>query len=598
MSRPKISLTLFACLFLSQIAHGKEDALWPGFVTQGSHHEQAREVCFADESRAIILAPSPDRVDPNQPILLIVYATPNGNTAEQTLGCQLNEGMDWHFDIQHIAAQWRQFSSMERDRTVVLACVQTNNLSWPTWKSQRSQGPQIIHQIIKSLAASLPNEDVRVVLTGHSGGGSFLFGYLDSVEMIPYQIERIAFLDANYGYDSAQQHSEKFLRWINADPSHHLIVLAYDDRNIELNGKKVVSPTGGTFRATHRMLNDVRSQTPLVETIQGEFLKYVGLDGQFVSLVHPNPENRILHTRLVGEMNGLLAALTIGTPYQGNWSKLASSRAYSKWIDSDPLEPSSWQSLAPSVQPRALKAPGGSAFVESLFEATPTERESALVQEILRGNVPDWWRDFKTISTEFHAESGETQRIAFRVSPDYLAIGGNEDFVRVPLTPSTAQHLADMLGCVLPTRMMVDAIYNSADVKLSPKPLIVDRESLATFLQHNQLIERQMEGYQTGQLIAGIKKDIVVTNELVKRPGHVAIYGWHQIGGKPIQPLTTVHVDRYVDYSHGIRLIDQWADVNGKPMRIEHILRDESICKLLSDEGPLLQGKYRTPPVK
>src|SRR5262245_23647564 len=38
---------------------------------------------------------------------LIIFATPNGNTIEQTLGAKMTEALDWHYDIQHIAAQTR-----------------------------------------------------------------------------------------------------------------------------------------------------------------------------------------------------------------------------------------------------------------------------------------------------------------------------------------------------------------------------------------------------------------------------------------------------------------------------------------------------------
>ena len=38
---------------------------------------------------------------------LVLYATPNGNTIEQTLGCATAPGRDWHFDTQHVAAQVR-----------------------------------------------------------------------------------------------------------------------------------------------------------------------------------------------------------------------------------------------------------------------------------------------------------------------------------------------------------------------------------------------------------------------------------------------------------------------------------------------------------
>ncbi len=37
----------------------------------------------------------------------------------------------------------------------------------------------------------------------------------------------------------------------------------------------------------------------------------------------------------------------------------------------------------------------------------------------------------------------------------------------------------------------------------------------------------------------------------------LAIYGWHRENGVAIQPLTIVHKDTYVDYSHGIRLVSR-----------------------------------------
>src|SRR5204862_405661 len=98
-------------------------------------------------------------------------------------------------------------------------------------------------------------------------------------------------------------------------------------------------------------------------------------------------------------------------------------------------------------------------------------------------------------------------------------------------------------------------VYKAAGVKLAPRPLTNDRDRALTFLEHNKLIEAQRAGQKLGDLVAGIKKDVVVTNRLAERPNRVAIYGWHKLDGLPIQPLTIVHVNWYVDYSHGIRLI-------------------------------------------
>ncbi len=570
--------------------------LWPGFVASGYNNEQVREIRFAEEARAILVAPAVDEFDPQKPTLLVIYATPNGNTAEQTLGCQLTEGRDWHFDIQHAAAQCRVFRALETNRNVVLACVQANQRSWPSWKGQRSNGPQLVRQIVESLAASLPADDPRVVLTGHSGGGSFIFGYLDAVEKIPPLVERIGFLDANYGYENAQRHGEKVLDWLADDASHQFVVLAYDDRNIELDGKKVVSPTGGTFRATHRMLDFLEDRIAVSESQQGEFARYSGIDGRLVALVHPNPNNIILHTRLVGEMNGLLEVLTVGTAHQEKWGKLASSRAYTAQVQPEPYAPANWQAAAPALRERRSDAPSGSAVVENLRALEPAAREIALAREILQGNVPQFWREFAEVTAEVHTNDGKTRTVVYCVSPDYLAVGRDDDFVRMPLTPYIAQHLADMLGCVLPTRKMVDDIYRAAEAKLIPQPLTEARESLATFLEHHRLIQEQWKNRHPNQLVAGIKKDVIVTNELIKRPDHVAIYGWHKLDGKPIQPLTTVHVDWYVDYSHGIRLVDQWCEVDGKPMRIQEVRSDEALSELLSDEGPLEYISYRHPP--
>ena len=68
------------------------------------------------------------------------------------------------------------------------------------------------------------------------------------------------------------------------------------------------------------------------------------------------------------------------------------------------------------------------------------------------------------------------------------------------------------------------------------------------------------------------------------KPGRVAIYGWHQLNGKLIQPLYTGHVNWWVDYSQGIRLVYRKIRVNGKWMDYMDILKDPVLQKLLCDE--------------
>jgi hypothetical protein len=176
--------------------------------------------------------------------------------------------------------------------------------------------------------------------------------------------------------------------------------------------------------------------------------------------------------------------------------------------------------------------------------------------------------------------------------PDYLAVGSDDDFVRMPMTPQTAQRVADAFDCVLPTRKIVDAIDAQAEVRLAPHPLTRDRESIATFLEHHQIIEKLRAGKSLGLLITGIKKDIVLSPRIFERPQRLAIYGWRQLDGKPIQPLTIVHWNRYVDYSHGARLVRNAIKIDGQQEKISNLLADPNRCHLVSDEGPMMPPEY------
>ncbi len=88
-----------------------------------------------------------------------------------------------------------------------------------------------------------------------------------------------------------------------------------------------------------------------------------------------------------------------------------------------------------------------------------------------------------------------------------------------------------------------------------------------------------------GLLLTGGKKDVVLSAKLAERPNRVAIYGWRQQSGEPIQPLTTVHVNSYVDYSHGIRLIAEQALYQGEIVSLTKLLTDPARCELVSNEG-------------
>ena len=296
--------------------------LLSGFVESPEFGEQVRWSVLPSGVRVHLSASQTHKADER---VLVVYATPNGSTIEQTLGCKAAEGIDWRFDIQHVAAQMRLLRATDTKRDYVLAVVQAPKLSWPAFRRDEKQAAAIIPALLDSLVAD--TKATSLMLTCHSGGGSFLFGTINTFDSLPDTIERIVFLDANYSYSDEDQHGDKLLSWLERDKNHRLVVIAYDDREVVLNGKKAIGPDGGTFRASQRMTARLKRDLELVERDHGLFQHTTGLGGQVQFFVHANPENKILHTALVGDMNGFVHALTLGTEHESKWGTFGGPRA-------------------------------------------------------------------------------------------------------------------------------------------------------------------------------------------------------------------------------------------------------------------------------
>ena len=260
-------------------------------------------------------------------IRLVLYALPNGNTIEQTFGRRMRPGDDWHYDIQHIGAQTRFFRRLDRDESLVVAYLETSNHAWPAWL--RSGKDSATVQIFEAIAARYAGHDLRIALDSHSGGGAFVFSYLDRVSQIPPQIDRIAFLDSEYNYD-AKLHEAKLAQWVRAD-GHALCVIAYDDASARLNGKPFVSADGGTWGRSHAMLADLGREFPIERTNTGDPERYEGLAGRIVFLLKENPKAEIFHTVQV-ERNGFIESLLSGTELDGRGYRYFGRRAYSGFV--------------------------------------------------------------------------------------------------------------------------------------------------------------------------------------------------------------------------------------------------------------------------
>ena len=249
------------------------------------------------------------------------------------------------------------------------------------------------------------------------------------------------------------------------------------------------------------------------------------------------------------------------------------------------------------LPPRPSQAKAGSQLLPILVGHSVQDREDLLWQEISSGNVPDFLRALVPVTTS--ATVGSTSHTAtFWVTPDYVAVGSDTDFFRMPMTPRLAQQLANLTGCSLPTRKMVNAIYSQATVQLAPSffnPSVYTITSPTIFYQHQLQIETQRAGLPLGLLLGGIKKDVVISPLIAAWPGRVVIYGWHQLNGVPIQPLSKVHTETYTDYSHGIRLVQRTMTIDGVPADVPTVLADPLLAPVLSDEGAFTSSSYPVP---
>jgi hypothetical protein len=283
----------------------------------------------------------------------------------------------------------------------------------------------------------------------------------------------------------------------------------------------------------------------------------------------------------------------------------------------------------PALPQRQPGAMSGSAFMKTIWsEKAPgaaewTRREEAMIAQLLAGNMPSWLRQW--VAVEVQASS---PKVTVRVMPDYLCVGDDTDFRHVPLDQHSAQRVADMFGACLPTAKICHAIYRTTpatqrigalerDYYVRPWTLrrVVkknwEQTSTAAYDEHSTAIQASMSkaGIRPGQIIAGHKKDVVVSKRLHKEPLKIAFHGFYDAKGNPAEPCreknapqpcnkeapALAHPEgRFSDYSQGVRLMHPVMQVDGALKLVREVLTDAALCKLISIEDPIIPP--RIPP--
>ncbi len=240
--------------------------------------------------------------------------------------------------------------------------------------------------------------------------------------------------------------------------------------------------------------------------------------------------------------------------------------------------------------PRVEGSMDGSAFGSSISSMPNGEaRELAIYQQLTLGNIPEFLRRGLPITIE---EGGH--RVTFWTMPDFLSIGDNGDFLRMPMRPTTAQKAAALFNAQLPTRKMVDAILKAFHVVdfagFSHRPM----QAVPTFRECNARIQQELGEHLPENGLDGPMKTVIIARKRPKK--NVAIYGGKWSTGKLVQGPAiqmSAHTIDYLDYSHGIRWVYQMCLVDDQLWFIDDVLQDRDLCVLLSDEGVYDAGDVR-----
>ncbi len=274
----------------------------------------------------VLTIDEPNNLDLGKPMRLILFALPNGNSTAFTFGKKINEGDDWHYNIQHIGAQTEFIRRADPSQNYVVVYAENGLKSWPAWRSKYADNSVQIREIVERIKARYKSYHPKMTLNCHSGGGSFLFGFMNAYDRIPDDIDRICFLDATYGYETGK-HSDKLKAWL-LEPEHHLEVISYNDSVVVYNGKPLVSPTGGTWYRSRLLAKDLQLETKEFD----DRIVYTRVSPDNIEMILiKNPRAEIYHTVLV-EKNGFIHSIFKATRFENKDYAFWDERAYTSFI--------------------------------------------------------------------------------------------------------------------------------------------------------------------------------------------------------------------------------------------------------------------------
>jgi hypothetical protein len=249
---------------------------------------------------------------------------------------------------------------------------------------------------------------------------------------------------------------------------------------------------------------------------------------------------------------------------------------------------------------------------------TGSERDAQLLAMVQSG---DYSVEFGDLPSRANGHSA-----VFRVFADALKIQG----VRISVSASLAQRIADTLECLLLTARLADLLWAQRSLTLRPKLQVPDATMGDTrvFEDESEWIDGQLAsvGWRGGGIVQTVGKHWIIDNELLKHPGMACNYGWHLAPDnmlvdtkgnvikspslestvslpnvKLVQGRGFRHDAYHADYSQNCVLVSRHCQVDGSYMDLVDVLQSPDLAPLASAQGPLRvlrqPGVSSVPPV-
>lgn len=122
-------------LFLTAAVFSSRGQALPGFTAATVFNEQ--ELTIKDWHNVTIYINAPLQLKVKRKTFVVIFALPNGNSIEWTKGKKMKAGDDWHYDIQHIAAQTRYVRDLDKKNNYIVAYMMAVQKAGPPGNAAR-----------------------------------------------------------------------------------------------------------------------------------------------------------------------------------------------------------------------------------------------------------------------------------------------------------------------------------------------------------------------------------------------------------------------------------------------------------------------------